>query len=308
MAKAYHISQWGTKYEKSDTRKTDFMSWYAKQTKLVGLGIGKTLREQYPRNMQLLGLWTMIETLASQSAVSHRGWLVRDGKPLDFDGMSSLLPTVPADGFKMACEWFAHPSVGWLELIEFNPANPTAEPENRRSGGKTAGEVPANPTAEPENRRSGGKNSATDRQRDRERTIQTEREGPAQSEIPSDVEVRAWAERSGVDPDYAAQKLASTTEDNGWVRNGQLIDWRRKWLRWWSTDRAKWLKNKKTATTSTGGRTPAQARFELNKALEEVQERLDAAHENSVAPDAADVAKEKKLRAELAALQASGGS
>ena len=51
-----------------------------------------------------------------------------------------------------------------------------------------------------------------------------------------------------------------------------------------------------------GGRSSAQARFEISRELEEIESRLDAAHETSVRPDPADKAREKILRQELRTL------
>lgn len=170
MAKAYHIVQWSLKYEKSDTRKTDYMPWFAKQTKLTGLGIGRVMREPYPRNMELFGIWTVLETLASQSVMKDRGWLVRDGRPLEFDEMSSLLPTVPPEAFKKACDWFVENVPGWLECVDFPPANLPANSHERNTTGRSLGDSPANLPANSSHRGNGGGNSATDRQTDSTQT------------------------------------------------------------------------------------------------------------------------------------------
>lgn len=173
MTKAFHIVQWHPLYEKSDTRKTDYMGWYSKQTKLVGLGIGRTLQAGYPRNMELLGLWNVLEILASQSVLQHRGWLVRSGQPLDFEGMSALVPTITADGFRTACEWFCQDRVGWLEEIEFTPDNiisRSKSPSHPPASGKPLGTSPSHPPASGDQPEAGGRNSATDRERDRQST------------------------------------------------------------------------------------------------------------------------------------------
>jgi hypothetical protein len=178
--KAYHITQWNPLYEKADTRKTDYMGWFCKQTKLVGIGIGKTMREPYPRNAILYGIWTIIETLASQSAVNERGWLIRGGVALDAESMADLVPTVPPTAFAEAVEWFLQPKIGWLECVECPHLNgtapelfPTETPKNAaptEATGKNSRSVPAPTEAT-------GKNSATDRQTDRHVTdIRRERE------------------------------------------------------------------------------------------------------------------------------------
>lgn len=52
------------------------------------------------------------------------------------------------------------------------------------------------------------------------------------------------------------------------------------------------------------GRTVAQARFQLDRELAQVRERLDAAHEVNLPPDAADKRRERELRAAIAELEA----
>jgi len=170
---AWHVTQW-EKYERSDTRKTNNMTWYAKQTKLVGRGIGATLKKPWPKNAQLLGVWAMIETLASMSEVEHRGWLVRDYEPMDAAMMSDLIPAFPPQAFQEALDHFSLKEVNWLERGEFSarrplpgfaPGKPPAVlPPAGDSPGKPPALLPLN-SAAPENT---GKNSATDRQTDRQ--------------------------------------------------------------------------------------------------------------------------------------------
>lgn len=67
----------------------------------------------------------------------------------------------------------------------------------------------------------------------------------SECEIPGLEEVRDWANGGvGVDPDYAEEKWHATTERHGWVVNGQLIDWRNRFLRWWLVDRENWMAKK----------------------------------------------------------------
>jgi hypothetical protein len=173
MPKAYHITQWSRLYEKSDTRKTDYMSWYAKQTKLTGIGIGLTLQQPAPRNLILLGTWALIETLASLSAAHHRGWLVRDGAPMTPEDMSALIPTVPAEHFQEALKWFSQGRINWVEHAEFSPANlPVNQPQRDRTG-NAPGSSPANLPVNSETRSGTRGNSATDRQTD---STQTDRQ------------------------------------------------------------------------------------------------------------------------------------
>ncbi len=65
--------------------------------------------------------------------------------------------------------------------------------------------------------------------------------------LPTEAEVRDWASLSGVDPDYAAAKWADTNEKHRWLDRGQLVDWRKRWLRFWTADREGWFAKKNSA-------------------------------------------------------------
>jgi len=235
MAKAFHIVQWAL-YESADTRKTENMSWFKKRTKLVGLGIGKVMREPYPRNMELYGIWTVLETLATQSSPQHRGWLVRDGQPLDFDGMSSLIPTVPAEAFQQACEWFVRNIPGWFQCAEFPPTGtpPGKSPGNLPPTGTPPGEIP------PRER----ERESTDRENQERESVPPG--SPADGHaVPTEEDVRAWARVNDVDENYAAERFHATTEKHQWESNGRVIDWRSRFKRFWSDDKAEWFSQKK---------------------------------------------------------------
>jgi hypothetical protein len=248
MAKAYYIVQWAL-YESADTRKTENMVWYKKRTKLTGLGIGKVMREPYPKNMELFGVWTVLETLATQSSPQLRGWLVRDGVPLDFDDMSSLIPTVPAEAFRHACEWFTEHIPGWFKLEDFPISQSTAG----KPSGQSPGVVP--PAGKPS-----GQSPA--RERDRE---SLERENPERESTPPAVpsgipeweEVLSWARLNDVDEKYAQERFHSTTEKHAWESNGRVIDWRKRFKRFWTEDKDEWfLQKKRRAATAPAGDRP----------------------------------------------------
>lgn len=77
---------------------------------------------------------------------------------------------------------------------------------------------------------------------------------PDEFSIPSEAEVRTWAEMSGVNPEFASQKHAAASERHGWVQNGQLLDWRRAFKRYWESDREEWMVRfqKKGRATANG--------------------------------------------------------
>jgi hypothetical protein len=183
--KAYHIKQWDDLYERADTRKVDFMPWYPKQTKLIGIGIGATMGQE--DNLELIGLWTLLETFASQSKKHTRGWLVRNGQPMTAEMMSNLLPRVPPARFQRALEHFSSAAVDWLEYLEWpgeaflpglctgklpgtSPDGPPATNQNDHSPGNAPGTSPGQMAQKAERREATGRNSATDRQTDRSQT------------------------------------------------------------------------------------------------------------------------------------------
>lgn len=66
--------------------------------------------------------------------------------------------------------------------------------------------------------------------------------------IPSIEETRMWAERSGIDPEYAELKWRTTTGNDAWqARSGRMIDWQNLWLGFWNQDRTKWVIQKKNS-------------------------------------------------------------
>ncbi len=313
MPKAYYIVHWDEANETAESRKYKTLSWFGKINKMDGLGFSRL--RLHPERVELYCAWALIEIIASRGAKGKRGWLVRDGKPLTADDLA-FLTSFPEAIFELALEYFSSAESGWLvhrEMPGDSPGTPAEHPIPAGSPG-APGDSPGTPA-------DAGKISATDRQ-----TVQTDRpslkegssepcrempgESPGAGEaplpevaIPSLKEVLTWAATSAVDPDYAAVKHAETEERSGWVIAGKVVDWRKRFLRFWGQDREGWLKKKKKNSATNGnGRTTAQARFEINQELEALRERLDAAHESNQPPDRSDKAREKKLRAELAAL------
>jgi len=171
---AYHIKQWDL-YERADTRKVDFMPWYPKQTKLMGIGIGYTMAQ--PDNVELLGLWNLLEIFATQSKKFQRGWLVRNGQPLTAAMMASLVPQVPEAKFQRALEHFSKPEVDWLEQAVWGGATNGSAPGTSPGGippkATTTEDSGSAPGTSPGELRRAGKNSATDRQTD---STQTDRQ------------------------------------------------------------------------------------------------------------------------------------
>jgi hypothetical protein len=73
-----------------------------------------------------------------------------------------------------------------------------------------------------------------------------EREGAREeNSIPTETDVRTWAVSAGVDPEFAVQKWEATFEAHGWWKNDELIDWRRRFKRYWLEDEVEWQARKK---------------------------------------------------------------
>ena len=92
------------------------LSFYAKPNKLVGEGLGFTLAQE--DGLALLGTWALIEALASHGLPKQRGWLFRNGSPLDAPRMAALL-RIPLTPIERALKHFSTAPMDWLEEAEF---------------------------------------------------------------------------------------------------------------------------------------------------------------------------------------------
>ena len=129
--KAYHIVQWDSLYETAGTRKLRNMTFFAKQNKLVGEGIGLTLAQE--DNVALLGTWALIEAVARTSRRHERGWLVRNWTPLTPARLAALT-RVKEQYFVRALDFFCLPEVAWLEHIELPGESAGEMPETLKIG------------------------------------------------------------------------------------------------------------------------------------------------------------------------------
>lgn len=247
MMKAYHIVQWDTLYETSETRKVRTLTYYAKPNKLIGLGIGRTL--QHAQNVALLGTWALIEALASTAERDHRGWLVRNGAPLTAEQMAYLTRVDPLY-FEAALAHFADPTVGWLELGEW-PSKKLSDGNHPETSGRPPGVSPGVVPPAGNHPETSGTISLRERDDRQEREGERERGTPARSPadagVPSLEEVLAWAKghASGIDPEFAGEKHAEHSERSGWKVRGKLIDWQERFPRYWKQDGPKWVRNRK---------------------------------------------------------------
>ena len=107
--------------------------------------------------------------------------------------------------------------------------------------------------------------ASRDRQTDVQTDVQREGSDTHSPHIPSETEVRDWANgAAGVDPEFAVQQWLKHDTGHRWVESGKLIDWRRRFKGYWDSDRAGWMARKK----KNGGGQRAS--------VEEMRSRLEA--------------------------------
>ena len=135
------------------------------------------------------------------------------------------------------------------------------------------------------------------------------------AEMPSEAEVLAFAQAFPGDLTRGIPATIPEAWALGWLAHRSRPEhgkkWREKmrldfvsdWVSGQPKARGQGLSGLTSAATGqkknggqTPGRSPAQARFELSRELEAVQERLDAAHDNNGEPRAADVKRERELK------------
>lgn len=114
--KCWHVTMWAELYESAQSRGVQTLSFYAKPNKLVGEGLGHTLAQE--DGLALLGTWALIEALASHGLPKQRGWLFRNGSPLDAPRISALL-RLPKDPVERALKHFSTTPMDWLEEAEY---------------------------------------------------------------------------------------------------------------------------------------------------------------------------------------------
>ena len=116
MSKAYHIRQWDNVYETAQTRQVRTLTYFSKPNKLVGEGLGHMLNQA--DGLALYGTWTFLEVLASTAPTEWRGWLIRNGTPMDATRMSALT-RIPVADLQRALDFFSTAPMDWLELLDW---------------------------------------------------------------------------------------------------------------------------------------------------------------------------------------------
>jgi hypothetical protein len=165
--KAYHIKDWETTRENNDTRKYVDLLWFRNKVKLLGEGMGHTLSQPERQGPFLYGMFKIIEQIAAGGRKEQRGWLFRNGTPLDASRMGNLT-RLPAAYFDEALTFFSSTPMDWLEHIEFaldGDGNPQRVEANRENGGRDAGDSPDNLPPNRDTPEKAGRFSASDRRK-----------------------------------------------------------------------------------------------------------------------------------------------
>jgi hypothetical protein len=156
--KCWHITMWDDIYETAETSRIRTLSYYGKPNKLIGEGLGFTLSQ--PDGLALMGTFALFEALASHGLPKQRGWLWRNGSPLDVPRIAALL-RIPTEPIERALKHFSTVPMDWIEEAEF-PGDGRASAGHAQPG---AGREPGD-----------GRASATRGKIEREKTTEVERE------------------------------------------------------------------------------------------------------------------------------------
>lgn len=140
MPKAYYITDWDTDRENAETRKYVDLLWFRNKVKLMGEGLGHTLGQPNNRGPHLYGLFKLIEQVAAGGRLEQRGWLFRNGSPMDALRIASLL-RLPVADIEEALKFFSTPPMNWLELRDYAGESPT-KTDIAPNSGRTSGESP----------------------------------------------------------------------------------------------------------------------------------------------------------------------
>ncbi len=105
----YSIRDWGTHFEKSQTRKCAAMKWVPVSNKHDGKSYRRLMRME--RRAELYAVWVLLIQVASKCPV--RGVLADSDGPLTPDDLE-LKTGMPAESFAYAMPVLASSAIGWL--------------------------------------------------------------------------------------------------------------------------------------------------------------------------------------------------
>lgn len=160
--KCYRIRNWDTDRENAETRKYVDLLWFRNKVKLLGEGLGYTLDQKEPDGRQgpfLYGMFKLIEQVAAGGRVNERGWLFRNGSPMDAKRIASLLRQ-PVAYVEQALKFFSTQPMDWIELAEL-PEDFTGI---LTTGGSSPGDSPSNLPPNRDDAQTAGRISASNNQ------------------------------------------------------------------------------------------------------------------------------------------------
>jgi hypothetical protein len=139
MPNAYHIKQWDDLYESNSSRTVQTLTYYCKPNKFVGECLGYMLSQ--PDGLELYAVWTFLEALASTAPKQWRGWLIRNGSPMDAARIANLT-RIPIEKIQRTLDFCTTAPMDWLEVLEWPDGAPTGH--RRQADGAPTGHRKAN--------------------------------------------------------------------------------------------------------------------------------------------------------------------
>lgn len=160
MTKAYYITNWQEDRENAETRKYVDLLWFRNKVKLMGEGLGHTLAAPDNRGPHLYGMFKLIEQVAAGGRLEQRGWLFRNGSPMDAQRIANLL-RLPVADVAEALKFFSTPPMNWLEEREW-PGDSPAKTSDAPIAGRLPGDSPANSDKTHKRQETGGRFTASE--------------------------------------------------------------------------------------------------------------------------------------------------
>lgn len=308
LMKAWHIKHWDTLYESNSSRVVQTLSYFCQPNKLTGEGIGHM--NMQPDGLELYGTLTWLKVLASTALKAQRGWLIRNGTPMDAARMAALL-RIPQEKIQRALDFFSTTPMDWIEfadapdsVLSANRQTPDRPPSaGRRQNCKTDDEYSTDEEGTEEERVAPSGNQAA----------------PASvlgtgslPELPDDRMIFDYAAKFPGEPASGAPQMpvAWVAEFIQRLRGRERLprDWQAHLVATWRVEFQRWGEDgvgkarKKTAGHG-GGESKAQRIFKLDKRAEELVAQI--AGFESTQPELAEQLEVelKKVRAEREGLK-----
>jgi hypothetical protein len=180
---AFHVVQWAQCHENHESRKYGRLGFIYKPNKHDGLGFRRLVANE--DRVALYAGWNLILEVASKSDRALRGWLVRDGRPLDAEGLS-LMTGFPKEMFEKCLRFFIEPQMGWLEQAELPAAQgelpaPPGEPPGKHPVSRE--NLPAHPVANRTEQNRTEQKDSSEAKKNSSGSLNGGKEGPGMAEV-----------------------------------------------------------------------------------------------------------------------------